>query len=658
MSRRIRELSRVKQLGRELAGLTEMVQGISCQIPTFVPQPPSSDKELTTERLATALSPIPVRPPYHQTHSDPQHPNQPGQPMHDPMHIIWVLEWNPNLQNPKQKKLQFQTDQTKPFVFPFSRSTGNIPVSVEEAERLYKKHMHVSLALWQMWEVREACWREETGVDESVALGDNGTSNIKNIVSTGTFGKSDDMVDNTSGLSDVKKLEALIGEVENALNSSAEIDALRLSTSILPLLQPCVIVLLKLLLATVTATGAPPPNDLSLDLVSKVVLRSRPHPQKKLMSCVTREITSKAVSAILMLTLKWFKASHIMKFHHLGQLTGQQLHTARVEDVWTQVGICILFFATLDLTLNAGLRLLEEPAPPLPRIEDDIVQKPARGEVTDLVLVQYKSSAILKRILKVSHPILQLHVLKLLKSQVPYCGRKWQSNMKFITLIYLHCRPDLRDEWLSGTEVDDVVDAMVQEQALRTLVKFSPQIYQGYGAAAAVPPSQQYLSDLGEQDNYQTEAADALIPPHSLIEQREGGADEIGGVSAWKQLSKMSSAAEAGLADGISDSESIGSINILGDETRSESDISEADSADENTNNWAHMSPKTLQAMAKSPIGRRSSSGSGLRPVLPFGLDDGSAIPDDVELPTGPVPRSGTLGEGEGVDEVEYLYGE
>lgn len=39
---------------------------------------------------------------------------------------------------------------------------------------------------------------------------------------------------------------------------------------------------------------------------------------------------------------------------------------------------------------------------------------------------------------------------------------QWRvANMKVITLIYLHCRPDLRDEWLSGTEVDDVVDAMV-----------------------------------------------------------------------------------------------------------------------------------------------------------------------------------------------------
>ena len=75
--------------------------------------------------------------------------------------------------------------------------------------------------------------------------------------------------------------------------------------------------------------------------------------------------------------------------------------------------------------------------------------------------------------------MLQLHVLKLIKSQVPFCGRKWRqcellsssfllhlipnplANMKVITAIYLNCRPDLRDEWLTGTEVDDVSDAQV-----------------------------------------------------------------------------------------------------------------------------------------------------------------------------------------------------
>lgn len=38
-----------------------------------------------------------------------------------------------------------------------------------------------------------------------------------------------------------------------------------------------------------------------------------------------------------------------------------------------------------------------------------------------------KRKAILKRLLKVSHPLLLLYTLKVIKSQVPYCGRKWRQ---------------------------------------------------------------------------------------------------------------------------------------------------------------------------------------------------------------------------------------
>jgi len=44
--------------------------------------------------------------------------------------------------------------------------------------------------------------------------------------------------------------------------------------------------------------------------------------------------------------------------------------------------------------------------------------------------------------------------------------------MQVITSIYLNCRPDLRDEWLTGNEVDDLGEGQAQEQALRQLVKF------------------------------------------------------------------------------------------------------------------------------------------------------------------------------------------
>lgn len=81
-----------------------------------------------------------------------------------------------------------------------------------------------------------------------------------------------------------------------------------------------------------------------------------------------------------------------------------------------------------------------------------ILQKLTRGKSHRiLLLVSFKSAQILRRILRVPEPTLSLYVLKLFKSQVPYCGRKWrQSNMRVITAIYLHCRPELRDEWLAG----------------------------------------------------------------------------------------------------------------------------------------------------------------------------------------------------------------
>lgn len=65
---------------------------------------------------------------------------------------------------------------------------------------------------------------------------------------------------------------------------------------------------------------------------------------------------------------------------------------------------------------------------------------------------------------------------------------------------------------------------------------------------------------------------------------------------------------------------------------------------------------------AKSPHSRRSSGG-GLRPVVPFGLDDGSAVADEeeeeVELGPAPIDReqSGAFASGKSVDEVEYVYG-
>jgi len=160
---------------------------------------------------------------------------------------------------------------------------------------------------------------------------------------------------------------------------------------------------------------------------------------------------------------------------------------------------------------------------------------------------------------------------------------------------------------------------------------------------------EEYISDLGWHDEPTTPHPDSI---------QNGGQPQ----SAWRRLQVPEFVTD--IADGISDSESIVSIGELGDDARMDSiDMGREDGSvpDENRNNWEHMSPKTMAALAKSPAStRRSSSGGGLRPVMPLDLDrdEGSAIDDDQEQELGPVPRDapGPF-SGAGVDEVEAAYG-
>jgi hypothetical protein len=104
-----------------------------------------------------------------------------------------------------------------------------------------------------------------------------------------------------------------------------------------------------------------------------------------------------------------------------------------------------------------------------------VLQKTCKHKAhRNLMLVQYKSAAYLKKALRVPQRELRLYTLKLFKNQVPYCGRKWrQGNMRVITAVYLHCRPELRDDWLLSADVDnDVEMAVPMEQSLRALTHY------------------------------------------------------------------------------------------------------------------------------------------------------------------------------------------
>jgi hypothetical protein len=166
-------------------------QETSTKYPTFAPPnarvPVASPIPVAPSRLAQAYNPIPVR--HHYNHDDAEHPSLlghgPGGGFHPGQQAPGQQQFRgvpqpptpaPSPPPPKPKKQQYQTDQTRPFLFPFSRSQrfgtgrGNasgsyVPFAIDEAERLYNKHMYISLSLWQMWRTREECMTAESGLE-------------------------------------------------------------------------------------------------------------------------------------------------------------------------------------------------------------------------------------------------------------------------------------------------------------------------------------------------------------------------------------------------------------------------------------------------------------------------------------------------------------
>ncbi|KAI9657075.1 MAG: Factor arrest protein 11 [Bathelium mastoideum] len=475
------------------------------------------------------------------------------------------------------KKHNYQTNQMFPFLYPpldesanqlggkgttllqdsltGKKWTGNeIPASILEAAELFAKRMRATRAMKQLWQERvnfmkyERGWTNPDGEKsvDPLELSPEQSEGAKDFEKEKPATSHDSPKGQDSYDVDVEsRLDAVEDYYKNAL----------------PHLQSVVIVLLKVILHNVTSllNAANTQNGgqnvvqdgQNANGVCENELNGAGHgaypditksPISEVDDIRTREIQGKAVSGILILLLKWFKVSHILKFEYLSQLLLDSnyipliLKLLQSQELERVVNYrCdrddLSFFHICRAHSRLGLdssRPASQPAspspsesavpPPIPRhrtsdLSSSILPPPAPPEVDELgyptsdlpsqpitsfswraffstisylralqkickgkthrnlLLVQYKASAYLRKALKVPQPQLRLYALKLFKNQVPYCGRKWrQSNMRVITAVYLHCRPELRDEWLAGGDVDaEVEESVPTEQALRAL---------------------------------------------------------------------------------------------------------------------------------------------------------------------------------------------
>ncbi|KAL2828202.1 hypothetical protein BDW59DRAFT_51499 [Aspergillus cavernicola] len=563
-------------------------QEITSKYPAYNPPPAVIPLELENNSILPPLPQHPSRAPSSNsifTGVGPSVAGGNGSILHQSVHIATPAPSPPPSPigpgGKAGKKQNYQTNQNFPFMYPPLDDSSNdlggkgtteiqdvlvgkkwggsdVPASIIEAGKLFSTHVKMTRAMRQLWEERERFmkhdrgWHAEGGNPDAAAE-DEMAETLQDLILQGIQPRSKIQSEKETNNQDVqKRLDAVEAFYTQALVH----------------LQSIVIVFLKIVLTNVSTlvnnqangqngqngpttsesfngvNGVPPSfNNDSEDLNCDATI-------DELDDIRLREITGKAISGSLLLLVKWFKRSHIMKFEYMTQLLLDSNYLPLILKMFAHQDLdqsvaqqtdrdelgffhfchlnseqppenaggldedseddaapppiarhrqeTTLNHPAADLLNEAGQGFVEGPhrpevdelgyptgPPPSEPITNfsfrnffsainylHIMQKITRDKAHRcLLLVQYKSSTILRKGLKIPDPYLRYYTLKLFKSQVPYCGRKWrQGNMRVITAIYLYCRPELRDDWLAGSDIDaEVEEALPLEQALRGL---------------------------------------------------------------------------------------------------------------------------------------------------------------------------------------------
>jgi hypothetical protein len=512
-----------------------------------------------------------------------------GSIMHQPVHIATPAPSpppSPGGPGKAGKKQNYQTNQMFPFLYPPLDENSNelggkgstelqdalvgrrwegtdIPTSILEAAELFAKRMRATRSMKQLWETRVDYMKYERGWKGGVDPENHDVDDFELVPEPA----KEETAEQGEPLPQTKEQRKL----------SAVNDFYRDS---LPHLQSVVIVLLKAVLQNVTdlVTKGNGQNGLQagfqfsepngINGSVKPVDNGNGHLEngestsEELDKLRSQEISAKALSAILLLLLKWFKLNHILQYEYMTQLLLDSNYVPLILKLWQthEIGrACHYplereeanFFYFCQSNSRQGPPKPHSTSPESAIVEDDssdsddaapppikmsrnepepdpstfpmepeyshppeidelgypqtplpstpitsyswrnvftainylrVLQKITRRKThRSLLLVSYKSSIHLKKTLKIPVHPLRYYTLKLFKSQVPFCGRKWrQGNMKIITAVWLSVPAELRDDWLSGGgggmggacigDVDGTVeDALPLEQSLRAL---------------------------------------------------------------------------------------------------------------------------------------------------------------------------------------------
>ncbi|EQB47947.1 hypothetical protein CGLO_12864 [Colletotrichum gloeosporioides Cg-14] len=301
--------------------------------------------------------------------------------LHQPVHIATPAPSpppSPGVGGKGGKKQNYQTNQNFPFMYPPLDATSNsaggkggaglqeqlvgrkwegsdIPASILEAGELFSKRVRMTRATRQLWEERESFLKFERGWEA-----DDNDSDVEDLDLEGlTLEEKQEIAAMKAETKAEERREVgfTIHEAEIDCGPSGQVsDEVRrrllavdsFYKESLPHLQSLVIVLLRPILMNVTAVlsqpaagqqhpsmagrgangmvnGGPGPNRPQQPQDPSSAASGGP-PELPEMSpeevdaSRSREITTKAITGILLLLLKWLRVSHVLKFEYMTQL--------------------------------------------------------------------------------------------------------------------------------------------------------------------------------------------------------------------------------------------------------------------------------------------------------------------------------------------------
>ncbi|KAK6461631.1 factor arrest protein 11 [Scheffersomyces coipomensis] len=472
-----------------------------------------------------------------------------------------VLETSDYMSGGEKIRRSYQVNQAMPFIYPnlsslvdTSSDNVEVPYAIKEADEILKNSVYESYSLKRLWDERQKFMKQERGYLSEYDK--DKTEKQQQKPKTDSI-DIDDVNDDTVE-KDKSKLYDLYPDHKSEINSILRVE--RFYNKNLVRFNAFIEVLVDTIkynrleynlnfaemeLNPQTSYFATNKGNNYENLPDKEAAREKiNHILLSQLEVVNvKEITLKASTSIILLLLKWFKISHVLKYYYLTSILFDQqffaisldylsrsFNNSNLQNLSSQdskihedlneyeilinqnklmnpkIRIPSFEFFNNCLNLNQdkfqsinliNKRLISS----LPEILDDnninhvyisecndnfafilsnilkIIKKILIKNVTQRIftLNELKPTELFKMIvMNYDNEAFTKPILKTLKKLIPYQGRKWKTiNMDLISLIYLNLKLTLKDNWLSGKDLEsDFNNSLDQEIALRALLQF------------------------------------------------------------------------------------------------------------------------------------------------------------------------------------------